>query len=198
MNKKKIRKFLYENEIEEVLELCSHTRFPLRNQTLLLVTYMHAFRAGEVCNLKWEQIDFKNNVITVLRQKGGIAAMQPLWEKEKKLLYQLYCQTYSSSDINEKTIHADKYVFISSRWGDKFEPSNFYRLTLKLGKLAGFDFGFTPHMLRHARGTFLANQDIHLLKIKAALGHVRVSSTEIYTHMAANKFKGINEGSLFN
>jgi integrase/recombinase XerD len=104
--------------------------------------------------------------------------------------------------INEQTANSnsfdeDTYVFTSSRWGDKFEPDNFYRLTLKLGQLAGFDFIVTPHMLRHARGTFLANNDIHMLKIKALLGHVRVSSTEIYTHLAANKFKGINEGSLF-
>lgn len=195
--KKKYRKFLYEHEIEQVLDLCKKTRFPLRNETLLLVTYMHAFRAAEVCNLKWNQIDFENNVINVVRQKGGVDTTQPLWEREKNLLLQLNEERQHKLPSNYNWSKDESPVFVSSKWGFQFEPQNFYRLTLKLGRKAGFDFIFTPHMLRHARGTFLANNDIHMLKIKALLGHRRISSTEIYTHLAANRFKGINEGSMF-
>jgi len=185
--KKKFRKFLYENEIALVLDLCKRTRFPLRNETLLLVTYNHAYRAGEACNLQWKHIDFNNDTITILRQKGGINSIHPLNLGEKKLLL----------EMQEKRDIKSPYVFTSYRWGEKFEPQNFYRLTLKLGKLAEFDFIFTPHMLRHAKGTFLANKDVNIMKIKNLLGHSKLSSTEIYIHMAANQFKGINEGSMF-
>jgi type 1 fimbriae regulatory protein FimB len=195
--KRKTRKFLYENEVEKVVDLCKETPFPLRNKTLILVTYMHAFRAGEVCNLKWKHIDFNNNVMSTHAQKGGKDCLQPLWECEKELLLELNEERLNRVASNSNIIPDDEYVFTSSRWGVKFEPQNFYKLTLKLGQLAGFDFIFTPHMLRHARGAFLANNDVHILKIKALLRHARVSSTEIYTHLAANKFKGINEGSLF-
>lgn len=184
--KKRLRKFLHEHEIAKIIELCLQTKYPERNETMLLVTYNHALRAAEACNLKWEQIDFKNDQITILRQKGGVGSIHPLLAREKELLLNIY----EKRDIN------CPYVFMSER-DEKFEPQNFYRLVLKLGKLAGFDFVCTPHMLRHAKGTFLANNDIHILKIKAFLGHKRLSSTELYTHLAANKFNGINSGSIF-
>jgi|SRR5882672_5408683 len=195
---KKERKFLYENEIEQVLEACNETPFPLRNKTLVLVTYMHAYRAAEVCSLKWEEIDFKNNVISTKGQKGGKDSLQPLWEMEKTLLLELKNQRDKAQYANNNFREDHKYVFTSSRWGTKFERPNFYKLTLNLGEIAGFDFPFTPHMLRHSRGTFLANNDVHLLKIRDLLRHVRVSSTELYTHMAANRFKSINDNSIFN
>lgn len=184
--KKRIRKFLHEHEIAKVIELCAQTRYPKRNETLILVTYNHALRAGETCNLKWKHIDFDNDQITVVRQKGGIDCVHPLLPREKQLLINLY----------ERRNIDSPSVFMSER-NEKFEPQNFYRLTLKLGRLAEFDFVFTPHMLRHSKGTFLANKDVHILKIKAFLGHKRLSSTELYTHLAANKFNGINSGSIF-
>lgn len=185
--KRKIRKFLHEKEISRVIDLCCHTKYPARNETLLLVTYNHALRAGETCDLRWDQIDFENNQINILRQKGGNNSIHPLVLREKELLLNIY----------ENRKKDSPYVFISER-NDKFEPQNFYRLTLKLGKLARFDFVFTPHMLRHAKGTFLANNNVHILKIKAFLGHKRLSSTELYTHLAANQFNDINCGSIFS
>jgi len=195
--KKKFRKFLYEDEIEKVIDLCQETRFPLRNQTLILVTYMHAYRAAEICNLKWNQIDFTNNVINVVRKKGGINSSQPIWQREKEFLIRLFEAKKKRLPSNYNWRSDESFVFTTGLTDDKLQPQSFLRLTMKLGEMAAFDFVFTPHMLRHARGTFLANNDIHLLKIKALLGHARVSSTELYTHMAANKFKGINEKSMF-
>ncbi len=185
--KRKIRKFLYENEIAKVLDLCCHTAHADRNRTLILFTYNHAFRASEVCNLTWNQINFVNNEINIISQKGGVDCTHIIEDGERQSLLNLY-------ENRNKNL---PYVFTSER-NAKFEAQNFYRLTLKLGKMAGFDFVFTPHMLRHAKGTFLANNDVNIFKIKAFLRHRRISSTEIYVHMAANRFKNINEGSIFS
>lgn len=186
-HKKKIRKFLYENEIARVLDLCCHTKYPDRNKTLILFTYNHAFRAGEVCGLKWNQIDFTNNQINIISQKGGVDCTHLLEKGEREPLLKLY-------ENRNKDL---PYVFTSER-NAKFEPQNFYRLLLKLGKMARFDFVLTPHMLRHSKGTFLANNDVNIFKIKAFLRHKRISSTELYIHMAGNQFKNINEGSIFS
>jgi integrase len=193
-NKKKFRKFLYEHEIAQVLELCQQTRFPLRNETLLLITYNHAYRAAEVCNLQWNHLDFHNNTITIERQKGGVDSIHPMGLKEKDLLLKM----------REERDENCPYVFTSFlygwklyRAGTQFEPQNLYRLCLKLGQMANFDFPFTPHMLRHSKGTYLAEKDINIFKIKNYLGHRRISSTEYYIHLAANQFQGINEGSIF-
>jgi integrase len=184
--KRRTRKFLYEDEIKRVLDLCCHTKYPDRNKILILFTYNHAFRAGEVCNLKWDNIDFDNNHIDIISQKGGVNSVHLIEDGEKELLINLY-------ENRNKNL---PYVFTSER-NAKFEPQNFYRLTLKLGKMARFNFILTPHMLRHSKATFLANKDINIFKIKSFLRHKRISSTEMYIHMAANQFKNINDGSIF-
>lgn len=187
IQKKRTRIFMYEHEIVRAIEACKHTMFPIRNELLVLITYNHALRAGETCWLRWEDVDFTNKTIMIRRQKGGIDAVHPLDSpRELELLEEMYAKKYCWAEN----------IFITKR-KTVMDGADFYMLTLSLGQIAGFDFVFTPHMLRHSMGTFLANNDVHMLKIKALLGHSKVSSTELYTHLAANKFIGIKKGSIF-
>lgn len=187
IQKKRTRIFMYEHEIARALESCKKTMYPIRNELLVLITYNHALRAGEACDLKWSDVDFVNETIMIRRQKGGIDAIHPLDSpRELELLKEMYANKYCWA----------KNIFITKRKSN-LGPDDFYQLTLELGRLSEFDFVFTPHMLRHSMGTFLINKDVNILKIKALLGHARVSSTELYTHLAANRFVGIKKGSIF-
>jgi type 1 fimbriae regulatory protein FimB len=185
--KRRSRIFIHEDEIQRVLQECDNTTHPIRNRLLLLMTYYHGFRAGEVCNLKWTDIDFNNKTIFCKRQKGGVDAYQPI---DSELEWELLLEHKKNNPV------WSEWVFVS-QWKERFEPQNFYRLTVRLGKMAGFDFVLTPHMLRHSLGTFLVNQDVPIMIIKRILGHARVSSTELYTHLAANKIIGVKKGSIF-
>lgn len=185
--KKKLRKFLYEDEISLLLESASKTLYPIRDKAIILLTYNHAYRATELCNLKWDYIDLHRNKISVIRQKGGKNFTHTLSNLEKELLLSLK---------NTYTIDSP-YVFLT-KYNRPFERHGLKMLMRRLLKRCDVDTHVHMHMLRHAKGVFLREKGVRMEDIRDYLGHKHLTSTEIYTEMASNPvFNTINEGSIF-
>jgi len=188
--KKRERKHLLEHEISIIYDMCERTKFPLRNKLLILMSYNHALRPSETCDLKWSDIDLINNIIHIKRKKNGVSGYHPI-----------ECQTTLEllKQHKERRYLPDKYVFMSQykRPPTKLDPDNYNDLCEKLGIMAGFDFKFTPHMLRHSKPTKLIEDGVNIMVVKGLMGHSKVSSTEIYIHMGINQYRGLTKGSMF-
>ncbi len=52
------REYLTETEVEKLIEATNDNRYGHRDATMILAAYRHGLRASEVCDLRWEQIDF--------------------------------------------------------------------------------------------------------------------------------------------
>lgn len=186
-NKKKIRKFLYEDEIEMLLDAASQTRYPIRDKAIILLTYNHAYRATELCNLQWDYIDFRRDTIRVIRQKGGKNFTHKLSFSEKEMLLKL----------KETCPVESPYVFLT-REKRQFERHGLKMLIRRLLQKCDSDIHIHMHMLRHAKGVFLREKGVRMEDIRDYLGHRHLSSTEVYTEMASNPvFETINQGSIF-
>ena len=178
---KRPREYLFEHEIESMLKACSQTQNTIRNRTLILLTYRHGFRAGEICNLKWSQIDYTTNRIHVNRQKGGVDSVHPIRDREIRLLKQLYGQRISGSP----------YVFHTNR-GTKFTVAAFQKMISMIAEKAKLDIPMVhPHMLRHSTGYKLANDKVGTRTIQDYLGHANINNTVIYTKLASNRFDNL-------
>lgn len=194
MLKKKLRKYLYEDEVEQLLEAAKKTNFPVRDQAIILLMYIHAFRATELCRLEWDHIDFERRsnhswgTIRVNRQKGGRDFTHFLSLKEYNLLLELKNNHKSSLP----------YVFITLQ-DRQFERHGLKMLMRRLEAKCP-DLKEHPHLhkLRHAKAVSLRENGVSLENIGDYLGHKHYSSTQIYTNMAENPFfKDINKGSIF-
>lgn len=178
---KRVREYLYENEVEELINAAKTSNHPVRDQTLILLCYRHGLRSSEACNLKWSQIDFDKYRIHVTRIKGGEDSVQPLRDREIRLLRRLWRERKGQSE----------YVFMT-RLGTRFNQLIFHKMMAKLGEKAGLLIPkIHPHMLRHSTGYKLANDGIDLRVIQDYLGHKNINNTVLYTKLSDKKFDHI-------
>jgi integrase len=172
------REYLVAKEIEKLIEAAKGNRWGHRDATLILTTYRHGFRAAEVCDLEWSQVEFETATLHVRRVKNGKPAAHPIRGDELRALRKL------SQEQEPKS----PFVFVSER-GTPFTPDAINRLVKRLGHKAGLPFQVHAHMLRHACGYALANKGHDTRAIQDWLGHRSIQHTVRYTELAPAKFK---------
>jgi site-specific recombinase XerD len=172
------REHLTEREVERLLEAAKQNRHGHRDSTMVLMAYRHGLRASELCDLRWDQLDFTRAVLHVRRVKQGTPATHPLTGLEMRALRKLQRESETSP-----------FVFVSER-GAPFSTAGFARLLERAADTAGLEIKAHPHMLRHACGFKLANDGVDTRALQAYLGHKSIQHTVRYTELAPTRFKG--------
>ncbi len=170
------REYLTPTEMDALLEAARKMRHGHRDATMLLVAYRHGFRASEICDLRWSQIDFDQARLVVRRSKRGTPSDHPILGDELRALRRL----------RRESPHAE-FVFISER-GGPFSTAGFARLVERAGAEASLGFKAHPHMLRHSTGYKLANDGVDTRALQAYLGHRNIQHTVRYSELSATRF----------
>jgi integrase len=172
------REYLTIAEVERLMTVAKGNRYGHRDATMILTTYRHGFRAAELVDLRWDQIDFGNATLAVRRVKRGTPATHPVLGDELRALRRLQREQSPKSP----------FVFTSER-GSPFTTAGIARLVERAGAAAGFGFKAHPHMLRHACGFALANKGHDTRRLQAYLGHRNIQHTVKYTELSPIAFK---------
>jgi len=69
-----------------VIEAVKKNRYGHRDALMVLLAFRHGLRAGEICDLRWEQVDFKTASLHVRRLKNGTPSTHPLTGRELRAL----------------------------------------------------------------------------------------------------------------
>lgn len=171
-----VRRLLLAPDVTEVLGL--------RDRTILEVLYSTGIRISELIALDIPDIDPEAQELHVQRGKGGKRRSIPTG-KPACLWVARYLET-SRPQLQEKA--AVKALFLSWR-GQRMDRSNLARIVRALGKKAGIPFKVTPHGLRHAFATHLIQRRASLRHVQEMLGHAKIGSTQIYTHLDLSDLK---------
>jgi len=174
------REYLTTAEIDQLVKAAGNNDFAHRDATMIMVCYRHGFRASELIDLRWDQIDFQQATLAVRRLKNGTPATHPIQGDELRALRRLQ---------REQT-PVSPFVFTTKRKGP-FAEDTFAKMIDRLGKAAGIPFKVHPHMLRHACGFHLANKGTDTRLIQGWLGHVDIQHTVVYTELAPGRFNDV-------
>jgi type 1 fimbriae regulatory protein FimB/type 1 fimbriae regulatory protein FimE len=170
------REYLTPTEMDAIIEAARKMHHGHRDATMLLVCYRHCFRASEICDLRWSQIDFDQARLAVRRSKRGTPSTHPILGDELRALRRL----------RRENPHAE-FVFMSER-GGPFSTAGFARLVERAGTEAGLGFKAHPHMLRHSTGYKLANDGVDTRALQHYLGHRNIQHTVRYSELSATHF----------
>jgi integrase len=172
------REHLTADEVERLIETASANRQGHRDALMVLLAFRHGLRAAEVCDLRWEQIDFATATLHVRRIKHGTPATHPLTGREMRALRKHQRESARSA-----------FVFVSER-GAPLSAPGFSRMVERAGRAAKLGIKVHAHMLRHACGYALANAGHDTRALQAYLGHANIQNTTRYTALAQDRFRG--------
>lgn len=146
-----------------------------RDQVLLEVFYGAGLRVSELAGLNWGQVDLEEGFARV-RGKGDKERLCPLGGPAVAAL-RLHRDNFArATDFKALVITHPNGKGVSSRW---------IQLRLKVFlKLAGLPLDLSPHKLRHSFATHLLNGGADLRAVQEMLGHARLSTTQVYTHVS--------------
>ena len=72
--------------MEGLIKAAKDNRYGHRDALMILLAFRHGLRAAEICDLGWEQVDFKTATLHVRRVKSGTPATHPLTGREMRAL----------------------------------------------------------------------------------------------------------------
>jgi len=145
----------------------------LRDKLLLGLMYATGLRVSEVVRLRWRDLDAERRAITVRQGKGRKDRQVMLPESFAPLLRRL-----ASGNQPEQFIfwHHDPDRHLSPRAAERVMERTAH--LAKIGKRIGC------HSLRHSFATHLLENGVDIRFIQRLLGHAKLDTTRLYTHVA--------------
>lgn len=179
---KSLPDFLTVQEVQTLFKVFEENNpLELRDKAMFELLYSSGLRISEAVNLIAEDVDFTNLILNI-KGKGGRERLVPFGEVARVLLkrYISECRQNILGD------HYSDYVFIS-RKGSALSRKSAWRLLKKYMLRAGIRKNITPHTLRHSFATHLLQNNADLRAVQELLGHIDISTTQIYTHLVVNE-----------
>lgn len=177
--------------LEEIEELFSKIKedniYELRDKCIFELLYSTGLRISEACNLKMEDLDLENLTLTI-DQKTGKSRLVPFGEKAKTIL-----ENYLKNSRTEiLKLRKCEYVFVSKK-GSYINRKSVWRLLNLYIKRTSISKKVTPHTLRHSFATHLLENSADLRAVQELLGHIDISTTQIYAQMAKKSLKEVHK-----
>jgi integrase/recombinase XerC len=157
-----------------------------RDRAILEFLYATGVRVGELVNVNLKDIDFREKLVRVTGKRKkqrilpfGEPALQSLmfYLNETRPIFLNNCPP-STRD--------NKVVFLNYQ-GSRITTRSIGRMIDKYIKICADVHSISPHSLRHSFATHLLDSGADLRDIQELLGHARLSTTQIYTHVSMEK-----------
>jgi len=176
---------LSEEEVRRLLQAVEEfpSRYPLRDRALLEMLYGTGLRVSELTGLHETDLRFDLGILRCLG-KG---------RKERVVPVSRICRQAVDQYLREerpRLAHgrSTDLVFLS-RSGKALGREVVRNLIVKYARLAGLPGTITPHTLRHSFATHLLRGGADLRVLQEILGHSKLKTTEIYTHVEKSDLK---------
>lgn len=148
-----------------------------RNRAMLEVLYSCGLRVSEMINLKFSDVYPKEGFIKV-EGKGSKQRLVPISETAIREI-NLYLPDRGRIPVKPGN---EDYVFLNRR-GSKLSRVMVFLIIKQQVALAGIHKTVSPHTFRHSFATHLLEGGANLRAIQEMLGHEKITTTEIYTHL---------------
>ena len=182
---------------EEVAHLLSAPRgtgtLALRDRALLELMYACGLRVSEVIALTLSDVSEEDALLRA-RGKGNKERVVPIGTKALQALHAYLSRARPlllerRSKVGQQSgQRSEQTLFLNSR-GRALTRQGLYKIIQGHARRAGLEDRMSPHTLRHSFATHLLAGGCDLRSLQEMLGHADLSTTQVYTHLSAERLK---------
>lgn len=171
------------SEVEQVLTQPDiEDVFGLRDRALLETLYATGMRRKELVGLGLNDIDHDRKVVMIREGKGGRDRFVPIGERALR-----WVSKYIHEARPELVMSPDEGVLFLTRFGEAFRPAPLTHLVRQYVERAELGKTGACHLFRHTCATLMLEGGADIRYIQELLGHVLLSTTQIYTQVSIRR-----------
>lgn len=175
--RKRLPEYLSQGEIQRFFAVIKNSKHKL----IVMFSYGSGFRVSEIIKLKVEDIDLTSGHGKIRDGKGGKDRIFIIPDKLKKTI---------NNWIKQNKLKSTDWLF--SGYNDKhYSDSSVQQIVKKACEKAGISKKISPHSLRHSFATHLLENGYSLFEVKELLGHSRLETTKVYSHISYPKLVNV-------
>ncbi len=177
---KHLPSFLTEEEVSRLIESAfTDDERGRRDRAILEMFYSTGMRISELVGLSIPDVDFFSCVVKVLG-KGRRERIVPIGDKALAALRAYLENRKKQTDV----------LFLNKN-NTRISDRGVRNIVKKYIRICGIPQGVSAHTLRHSFATHLLNRGADLRSVQELLGHVNLSTTQIYTHLTTDRLKSV-------
>ena len=177
-------------EVDEVVRLLeapdASKPLGIRDSAMLELLYAAGLRVSELIKVGIANINLEACFVLVLG-KGSKERVVPIGQVAME---KIDAYLASGRPVLLKG-RPSPYLFVT-RSATPMTRQGFWKLLKQYAQKAGLSHKITPHALRHSFATHLLKRGADLRSVQVMLGHVDISTTQIYTHVAQERLKAVH------
>lgn len=150
----------------------------VKHRAVLMTIYATGVRVAEVTRLRRKDVDSKRMVIRVRQGKGG---------KDRVVMLSPVLLEHLRAYLRRE--RPSEWLFPGSEPEKPLSICAVQKVCKQAARAAGVSKRVTPHLLRHSFATHMLEGGADLRLIQTLLGHRSVSTTQIYTHVSADRIR---------
>lgn len=170
------------------------TRHGLRDLTLLSLLYDSGARVQEITDLKLKDIRLTNPAMVTLTGKGRKARQVPLMKETCKLL-DAYIRNFN---LNSEPLTSPLFFNQKGQALSRYGITYILKKYVSQAELDSDTRKISPHVLRHTKAMHLLRAGVNMIYIRDFLGHVDISTTEVYARIDAEMKRKVFEEKVPN
>ena len=174
--------FLTEEEVVKLLAAVKpEGERGFRDSAVIETFYSTGIRVSELVGLNIEDVDFIAGAVKVLG-KGRKERIVPIGDQALSTI-RVYLEKRKKTQ--------DTGALFLNKNGKRITDRGIRNVIDKYIRIASIRHGVSCHTLRHSFATHLLNRGADLRSVQELLGHVNLSTTQIYTHLTTEKLKSV-------
>ena len=178
---------LSQEEVERLLSLPNSKEQGIKDKAILELLYATGMRVSELINLPIDNVDLHEGYLKCIG-KGSKERIIPVGRKAQRAVKK-YIDVVRSKYVSR----GNSNMLFITRLGKRYTRQGIWKIIKRYSTLMGMNKEITVHTLRHCFATHLLSHGADLRSVQEMLGHVDISTTQIYTHIDKARLREVHQ-----